>query len=141
MKKHVSIILSLICTSFLLTSCEEPFDYGYVNFYIEPDSAEYFNLNYGNRGWEYFEGGYRGVVIFRKSWDEFITFERSCVGKDCNGRLYVDTTNNVLLHCPECHSQYIYYDGSPVEGSYSKRLLYSYCSFFDGTYLWVSNCK
>lgn len=141
MKKYMSIILSLICTSFLFTSCEEPFDYGYVNFYIDPDSAEYFNLNYGNRGWEYFEGGYRGVVVFRKSWNEFITFERSCVGKDCDGRLYVDTTNNVLLHCPECNSQYIYYDGSHVEGSYSKRLLYSYCSFFDGTYLWVSNCK
>ena len=126
------MIIGLLSISFIFTSCEDTFDYGYVNFYIDPDSAEYFNLNYGNRGWEYFEGGYRGVVVFRKSWDEFITF---------NGRLYVDTTNNVLLHCPECKSQYIYYDGSPVEGSYSKRLLYSYCSFFDGTYLWVSNCK
>mgnify|MGYP003507747450 FL=1 len=141
MKRHISIILGLLSISFIFTSCEETYDYGYVNFYIDPDSAEYFNLNYGNRGWEYFEGGYRGVVVFRKSWNEFITFERSCVAKDCDGRLYVDTRNNVLLHCPECKSQYIYYDGSAVEGSYSKRSLYSYCSFFDDTYLWVSNCK
>lgn len=141
MKKHISIILSLICTSFLFTSCEEPFDYGYVNFYIEPDTAEYFNLNLGNRQWEYFEGGYRGVVVFRKNWDEFITFERSCVAQDCDGRLEVDTTNNVLLHCPNCDSKYIYYDGSPLEGSKSRRMLYTYCSFFDGTYLWVNNCQ
>lgn len=141
MKKHISIIITLISTTFLFTSCEESFDYGYVNFYIEPDSAEYFNLNLGNQQWEYFEGGYRGVVVFRKTWDEFITFERSCVAHQCDGRLEVDTSNNVLLHCPKCQSNYIYYDGSPLEGSKASRLLYSYCSYFDGTYLWVNNCK
>ena len=141
MKKHISIILGLISISFLFTSCEDTYDYGYVNFYIEPDSAEYFNLNLGNRQWEYFEGGYRGVVVFRNSWNEFITFERSCVAPDCHGRLNVDTTNNVLLHCSDCNSSYISYDGSPLEGSKAKRLLYSYCSYFDGNYLWVNNCQ
>ncbi|MEE0909521.1 MAG: hypothetical protein UIQ51_01975, partial [Bacteroidales bacterium] len=73
--RKIFVFLIGVCT-FLLSSCEDDYpDYAYVNFYIEPESAEYFNLNYGNRGWEYFEGGARGVVVFRKNWDEFIAFE------------------------------------------------------------------
>lgn len=140
MKRIIPILFFLSIISF--TSCEEDYpDYAYVNFYIDPDSAEYYNLNYGNRGWEYFEGGARGVVIFRNSWDEFIAFERTCVAKDCHGRLEVDTTNNVILHCPKCNSKYISYDGSPIQGSLAKRSLFTYCSYFDGLYLWVSNCN
>ena len=85
MKRITLLLFSL--SLMLFTSCEEEYpDYAYVNFYIDPDSAEYYNLNYGNRGWEYFEGGARGVVIFRNSWDEFIAFERTCVAKNCHGR-------------------------------------------------------
>jgi nitrite reductase/ring-hydroxylating ferredoxin subunit len=126
----------------LLYSCEDQYpDYAYVNFYIETESAEYFNLNYGGRGWEYFEGGARGVIVFRRSWDNFIAFERTCVAKDCHGRLEVDETNDVLICCPKCDSKYIYYDGSPLEGSKARSLLYTYCTFFDGNYLWVNNCN
>ena len=130
----------MVAVAFSSCSDEYP-DYAYVNFYIDPESSEYYNLNYGHRGWEYFEGGARGVVVFRKSWDEFIAFERTWVAKNCQGGLQVDETNNVLLYCPKCGSQYIYYDGSPLEGSAAKRLLYTYCTYFDGLYLWVNNCN
>ncbi|MBP1631042.1 MAG: hypothetical protein H6Q15_1935 [Bacteroidetes bacterium] len=135
-------ILALITTILLLSSCiEETYDYGYVNFYIDPESTEYFNLNYGNRGWEYFEGGMRGVVVFRVNWSEFVCYERSCPKSNCGGKLVVDETNNMLLHCPKCNSSFIYVDGSPTSGSSSKRSLYSYCTTFDGNYLWVYNCN
>ena len=137
MKRLGFLLICLVAVAFSSCSDEYP-DYAYVNFYIDPESSEYYNLNYGHRGWEYFEGGARGVVVFRKSWDEFIAFERTCVAKNCHGRLQVDETNNVLLYCPKCGSQYIYYDGSPLEGSAAKRLLYTY---FDGLYLWVNNCN
>ncbi len=140
MKRLGFLLLCLVAVAFSSCSDEYP-DYAYVNFYIDPESSEYYNLNYGHRGWEYFEGGARGVVVFRKSWDEFIAFERTCVTKNCHGRLQVDETNNVLLYCPKCGSQYIYYDGSPLEGSAAKRLLYTYCTYFDGLYLWVNNCN
>lgn len=140
MKRLGFLLLCLVAVAFSSCSDEYP-DYAYVNFYIDPESSEYYNLNYGHRGWEYFEGGARGVVVFRKSWDEFIAFERTCVAKNCYGRLQVDETNNVLLYCPKCGSQYIYYDGSPLEGSAAKRLLYTYCTYFDGLYLWVNNCN
>ena len=140
MKRLGFLLLCMVAVAFSSCSDEYP-DYAYVNFYIDPESSEYYNLNYGHRGWEYFEGGARGVVVFRKSWDEFIAFERKNKKKNCHGRLQVDETNNVLLYCPKCGSQYIYYDGSPLEGSAAKRLLYTYCTYFDGLYLWVNNCN
>ncbi|MDR1725645.1 MAG: hypothetical protein LBR28_04570 [Bacteroidales bacterium] len=139
MGKRLAVYFILL---FAAVGCQEDFtDYGYVNFYIEPDSLMYSNLNIGNRGWEYMQGGYRGVVIFRKSAMTFAAYERSCTGKDCHGLLEVDTTNNVLIHCTKCGSDFLYVDGSPLEGSPAKRMLYSYCTFFDGEKLWVNNCE
>lgn len=140
MKKVLFILFALIAIPF--ASCkEEPFDYGYVSFLINPESTEYFNLNSGNRGWEYFEGGMRGVVVFSLNYGEYVCYERTCTAKDCHGRLDVDETNNVLLHCPDCNSSFIYYDGSPTSGSEAKRNLYSYCTYFDGIDLLVYNCN
>jgi nitrite reductase/ring-hydroxylating ferredoxin subunit len=101
----------------------------------------YSNLNLGARGWEYFEGGYRGVVVFRNSAEEFRAYERSCTLEDCHGRLEVDEASNVTIHGPKCGSNFLGYDGSPLSGSKAKRMLYSYCTFYDGERLWVNNCK
>jgi nitrite reductase/ring-hydroxylating ferredoxin subunit len=138
--KLKAAIIFFFC--FVVAGCNNDFtDYGYVNFYIEPDSTEYYNLNLGTRQWEYFEGGYRGIIIVRNSYEEFKVYERSCTAKDCHGRLEVNENNNVIIFCPNCNSQFLCYDGSPLSGSKAKRFLYAYCSFFDGTYLWVNNCK
>lgn len=137
--KKLIFILSIIFT--FLSCKEDKYDYGYVNFHINPSSTEYFNLNQGNRGWEYFEGGFRGVVVFRYSYSEFFAYERSCTAKGCNGRLEVDETSNMIIICPECNSKYIYIDGSPVSESLSSKPLYMYCSYYDGSKLWVYNCN
>jgi hypothetical protein len=137
-RKHILLFFSIVL---LFLSCkEDTYNYGYVNFSIDPESTQYYNLNYGNRGWEYFQGGYNGVVIFRVNYNEFVCFERSCTAKGCNGRLNVDSTNNVILVCDECGSKYIYVDGSPVSGSRSNRSLYNYCTYYDGINLYVYNC-
>lgn len=138
MKKIIAIVIIVLG----LSSCnEDRFDFGYVNFHIDPESTEYFNLNYGNRGWEYFEGGMRGVVIFRYSFYEFVAYERSCTAKDCNGRLEVDESSNMIIICPICDSKFIYIDGSPTNDSKAKRLLYRYCTYYDSNKLWVYNCQ
>jgi nitrite reductase/ring-hydroxylating ferredoxin subunit len=140
MKRRLIILFSILIISF--TACkDDSFDYGYVNFYINPESTEYFNLNYGNRGWEYFEGGMRGVVVFRINYGEFVCYERSCTAKDCHGRLDVDEVSNSLLICQKCNSSFLFIDGSPTNNSQAKRSLYSYCCYFDGTNLWVNNCN
>ena len=136
MKKYLCILV-LVVTAL---SCNDDFDeWGYVNFYIEPDTTEYYNLNDGSRGWEYMEGGNRGVIIFRNSHYEFMAYERSCVTKGCKGRLEVEA-DNILIYCPQCHGEWLGVDGSPLEGSVSVRMLYAYCSYYDGFRLYVRNC-
>ncbi|MDR0971900.1 MAG: hypothetical protein LBM25_05920 [Bacteroidales bacterium] len=136
------IVLAFLTLIFIFSSCDDfVYDYGYVNFAINPESTEYYNLNTGNRGWEYFEGGLRGVVVFRINYGEYIAFERSCTEDNCHGRLDVDETSNMLLVCNKCNSQFIYVDGSPTSNSKAKRSLYQYCTHFDGTDLMVYNCN
>ena len=124
------------------TACKDDFDeWGYVNFYIEPDTTEYYNLNEGTRCWEYFEGGNRGVIIFRNSHYEFMAYERSCVVKNCKGRLEVEEDNNVIIRCQKCGNEWLGFDGSPLSSSSATRMLYSYCAYYDGWRLYVRNCN
>ncbi|MBQ7984299.1 MAG: hypothetical protein IJ250_01525 [Bacteroidales bacterium] len=136
--KYAALLLMLLG----FTGCNDDFDeWGYVNFYIEPDSTEYYNLNISNRKWEYMHGGNRGIIIVRNSYYEFMAYERSCVLKNCKGVLEADTTNNVLIFCPQCQSQWLAVDGSPLDGSKAKRMLYAYCTYYDGWKLYVNNCN
>ncbi|MGP1515301.1 MAG: hypothetical protein ACTTJH_05020 [Bacteroidales bacterium] len=137
MKKYVFLLPLLL----FAVSCQDDFDeWGYVNFFIEPDTTEYHHLNDGARGWEYLEGGNKGIIVFRNSHYHFMAYERSCVVKRCNGRLEVDTDNNVLIVCPRCKSQWLGVDGSPLANTKASRMLYSYCSYYDGWRLYVRNC-
>lgn len=140
--KYLFSILVCVILSLVSLSCADDFDeWGYVNFYIEPDTTEYYNLNLGNRGWEYFEGGNRGIIIVRNSYYDFKAYERSCVLKGCKGRLEMDTVEyaNVVIVCPECKSKFLAVDGSPLDGSKATRMLYSYTTYYDGAYLYVKN--
>ncbi len=139
MKRKIKLLLLLFI---MFCACQDDFDeWGYVNMYIEPDNVEYYNLNDGTRGWEYFEGGNRGIIIVRNSHYEFMAYERSCVSKGCKGRLEVDKTNNLIIFCPKCNSQWLSYDGSPLQTSSTTRMLYAYCTYYDGWRLYVRNCS
>lgn len=140
--KYIKKTFIIVATALVTNSCQDDFDeWGYVNFYIEPDTTEYFNLNDGSRGWEYMEGGNRGVIVVRNSHNEFMAYERSCVLNDCKGRLEVDKATNVLIFCPVCNSQWLSVDGSPLQGSKATRMLYAYCTYYDGWRLYVRNCS
>lgn len=144
MRNKVFAILFILSTIFFFTSCNDDFDeWGYVNFYIDPNSTEYYNLNVGSRGWEYFYGGNRGVIIFRQSYYDFVAYERTCVVKDCKGRVEVDESTHLTIFCPKCNAQYISVDGSPlaVKGNKAKRALFSYCAHYDGAKLFIYNCN
>ncbi|MCQ2327290.1 MAG: hypothetical protein MJZ71_06965 [Bacteroidales bacterium] len=143
MKKLSLGILFTLFSCLLLNSCNDEFDeWGYVNFYIDPNGTEYYNLNIGSRCWEYFYGGNRGVIVFRTSYYDFAAYERTCTVKDCHGRVEVDEETNLTITCPDCGAQYLCVDGSPlaVPGNKAKRALFSYCAYFDGLNLYVYNC-
>ena len=112
--------------------------YIYVNFRLNPNGTEYINLNVVN-GWETVSGGYNGILIFRKSFDEFSAFERACPNDPVvpGAQVRVDQSG-VTCHCPVCGSKFIMIDGTPYEGP-SHFSLKQYNAVYDGAMLYISN--
>ncbi|MFH1159702.1 MAG: hypothetical protein V1733_01975 [bacterium] len=110
----------------------------YVNFFINPNSTEYLDLN-APGGWAYVTGGYRGILIYRLTMTEFLAYERTCPfdPEEVNARIEVEPSG-VTVQCPVCKSKYILLDGSPFEGP-SPYLLKQYHTNYDGALLYVYN--
>lgn len=117
---------------------ETDIPYRYVSFDIIPGSIQFGNLNIpGNHA--YVTGGYRGVVIYHRSQDDYVAFDRACTHdweKDC-AQVKVED-DQITLKCPCCGSKFLLTDGSPFEGP-AIRSLRAYNTYFDGHNLYVSN--
>jgi len=79
----------------------------------------YSDLN-GVGGYAYVTGGSKGIIVYRRSIDEFIAFDRHSpddVNGSCTSPLTPDADNYLILN-DECNSsQFSLYDGSPLSGS------------------------
>ena len=109
-----------------------------VSFSITPNSTVYNTLNVVN-GWAYLTGGYRGILVYRKSVDEFMAFERACPNdwQNTKAQIVVDTSG-ITAYCPACKSKYVLYDGSVYQGP-SHYPLKQYQTSYDGTNLYITN--
>ena len=109
-----------------------------VNFVINPNSTEYIELNVVN-GWVYLTGGYRGIIVFRKSATEFVAFERACPydWQQPTARIEVEAAGTTGI-CPSCKSKFILVDGSPFAGP-TQYPLKQYQTNYDGSLLYVFN--
>jgi nitrite reductase/ring-hydroxylating ferredoxin subunit len=109
-----------------------------VNFVIDPGSTEYLELN-GVGGWVYLTGGYRGIIIYRKSISEFMAYERACPydWELTDARVDVEASG-MTTACPSCNSKFILIDGTPFEGP-THYPLKQYQTQFDGNLLYVTN--
>jgi nitrite reductase/ring-hydroxylating ferredoxin subunit len=109
-----------------------------VNISLNPNSTEYINLNPVN-GWETITGGYSGIIVCRKSVNDFVAFERACP-YDWNistSRLVVNASG-ITAACPNCKSKFILTDGTPYEGP-SRYTLKQYQTSYDGFLLYIFN--
>jgi nitrite reductase/ring-hydroxylating ferredoxin subunit len=138
---RVSLVMGLLLL--LSSSCkkeEQPTEIPYVlvNFSLNPNSTEYYNLNSVN-GWETVTGGYNGILIFRKTIEEFAAYERACPYDPLKpgAQVKVDASG-ITCYCPVCGSKYILVDGTPYEGP-SRYTLKPYSAVYDGTMLYISN--
>lgn len=108
--------------------------YVYVNFTIDPSSIEYGNLNIpGN--YALIKGGYRGIIVYHYTQDEYLAFERTCTydpTESCS-RLVVDETG-VIARDTCCGSRFLLLDGTPMEGSKATRSLRQYRTTYDAYY-------
>lgn len=142
---YIFHICTILFISLTFHSCvkENPVNalipYVRVNFSINPNSIEYNNLNIvGNHA--YVTGGYRGIIIYHATLNNYIAFERTSpynYPNDDNCRVSVDESGLIAVD-PCSNTKYILLDGSVYEGEGSLPLK-QYRTTFDGTNLSVYN--
>ena len=90
-------------------------------------------------GWQYFAGGSRGIIVYRRSTEEFNAFDRHCPYEPENtcGILSVQS-DNVTFKCACCGSTFMLMDGSLQAGP-AIQPVKRYQTTFDGTILRVFN--
>jgi nitrite reductase/ring-hydroxylating ferredoxin subunit len=141
-KKLQYLIFSLFVIVFLFFSCKKqnknPIPETYVSFYLNISSTIYLNLA-SVGGWENITGGYKGIVIYRKSSEEFVAFERACPHDWEIDSAYVSVNSSgLILQCKSCGSEFLILDGSVVKDPATLPLK-QYKADFDGQMLHVYN--
>ena len=126
--------------SIIIIGCSNDYNFPNVDVNITiPVTMPQYNNIYGNLwGYEYLNGGLGGVIVVQ-GMDDFIAYDRSCtfeVNSECivSGQY----TNDPILTCNCCNSQFIITDGSVTEGP-ANQALKKYNTFFDGEVLYITN--
>jgi nitrite reductase/ring-hydroxylating ferredoxin subunit len=144
-KKIIIFFILFLFSSFLFinNSCkkdkkEDLIPNVFVDFYINVNSTQYLELHSIN-GWVNVTGGVRGIIIYRKSIDEFMVYERNCTYQPSNtcAKVSVDNTNLMAVDSC-CGSKFLLTDGSVIQDPATYPLK-QYRNTFDGTTLHVFN--
>lgn len=100
-----------------------------VEIYIPLSLPEYTALNsIGN--YVLVNGGYRGIIVFRKSLTEFAAYERACpFDPTTAGSLVEPDSGNVSGVDRKCGSEFLFYDGSVLNGPATRPLKQYRCDF------------
>lgn len=134
-------IFFVILFMLLSPQCKEDEDmipYAYVSFYIDVTSTQYIGLN-NIGGYVYVTGGVRGIIIYHRSVDEFLAYERNCPYQPSNDCALVEVDNSAVMAVDSCcNSQFLLLDGSIIQGP-ATTMLRQYQTSFDGTTLHVFN--
>jgi nitrite reductase/ring-hydroxylating ferredoxin subunit len=143
MHKNKFLIISFSILIIVFSSCRRNND-DYVpnvpvNITIYPSNPQYFRLSTIG-GWAYVNGGVRGIVVYRKSINDFSAYDRNCSYQPLNScsTVDVDSNTNVYSVCPCCSSKFVLTDGSVAQGP-AIQPLRQYRTFFDGNALQISN--
>ncbi|MFZ5552328.1 MAG: hypothetical protein ACOZCO_04375 [Bacteroidota bacterium] len=102
-----------------------------VDIQVNINNPGYINLQ-APGGWMYFEGGSKGIIVYRRSADEFVAMDRHCTYQTSNGcQVRVDTSSNVIAIDDCCGSRFIITDGSVSQGPAVMNLKL-YQTYYDG---------
>lgn len=124
--------LVIVCSSFLMivAGCKkeninEQLGIPFVNVsrYIFLNDPLYTSLN-PIGGFAFIDGGSRGIVVYHRSFDEFVAFDRHCTWQTSEGcQIQPDTATTVILNCPCCSSRFSIVDGTVLTGPAINSLL------------------
>lgn len=138
-KKNLYVILIFFL---LFSTCKKErqgvVPYVPVDFYLYTSNPQFSNLN-AVGGWIYIDAGSRGIVIYHRSNDEFVAFDRHCTYQveDPCGQASVDASF-ITLKDSCCGSEFLLYDGSVTKGP-ATLPLQAYYTEYDGNRLRVYN--
>ena len=131
--------------SLLLTGCKKDKNVNVplvaVDISININLPEY-NALAVTGGWAYINGGSQGLIVYRKSPEEFVAMDRHCTYRPedlC--RVYVDDSQIIArdtVSTNACGSAFLLLDGSVINGPAVPGLKL-YNTTFNGTYLHVFN--
>jgi nitrite reductase/ring-hydroxylating ferredoxin subunit len=103
----------------------------YVDFYININDPQFFDLQ-GVGNYVYVTGGVAGIIVYRKSEDEFVALDRCCsYNPDKRSKVEVDTVTNQKIICPCCKSEFSLDNGYVLKSPASAPLK-QYQTEFDG---------
>ena len=142
MKRNQLILLSLALLSVLLfPKCNQNdptgIPYVPVDVVINVQNPQYFNLQVVT-GWEYVNGGSRGLIVYRYGLNEFKVFDRHSTFEPANGCQVSVDSSNVIAQDPCSESRWSIVDGTVLNGP-AGLPLQPYSNSFDGTYLHIFN--
>lgn len=112
--------------------------YTQVDFTINVNNPAYADIQVPG-GWLYLTGGSQGILVYRRSIDEFMAFDRHCPyqpGDNC--RVSVDSTEVIARDADCCGSAFLIIDGSVTQGPAATSLK-QYHTLFNGTNLRIYN--
>jgi hypothetical protein len=110
----------------------------YVSLNLDISSTIYIELN-SVGGWVNITGGYKGIIVYRVTMDEFVAFERCCsYDPDVEAARVVVDTSGLTLTDAVCGSRFLILDGSVVNGPATQPLK-QYHADYDGDILHIYN--
>ena len=109
-----------------------------VNISIPIGSYVYRNLTTIG-GWVYVTGGYKGIIIYRKDNETFMSYDRACPYHPTDNCSLIKVESSGLIAVDSCcGSRYYLSDGSVLKGPATVPLK-SYYTTFDGNYITIAN--
>ena len=92
-------------------------------------------------GFLYQSGGSRGIVVYHRTYDEYVAFDRHCTWQpqETCGQVVIDSSTSVILNCPCCDSRFSLIDGSVLHGPATFPLLQYNAQLSDPATLHIYN--
>jgi nitrite reductase/ring-hydroxylating ferredoxin subunit len=135
--KYLAIVLAwqlLACTD----TIDSPIPNIPVNVQIDLQSPRYLSLQTIG-GVIMLEGGYRGIIVYHKSNNEYAAYDRACAYQTTDTCAYVKIDSAMSsVGCNCCTSRYQLYDGVPIKGPANSGLR-TYQTSVSNDYLLIYN--
>jgi hypothetical protein len=122
-------------------SCDRGADqvpYVPVDIVINLNLPEYQMALFPVGGWAYITGGSRGIIVYHRSIDEFMAYDRHAPFNVDDGCQVVVKEDNIVIEDPCSGSQWVIIDGSIIGGPAAQSLL-QYDVIYNDPYVQIFN--